>query len=512
MNLIDSLVASFSPMAGLRRVQARAMLNAISAKYEGAEQTRFRKLHRKAPPNELIKRSAMALREQARYYERNYDLARGAIGTYVNNVVGPSGIGILPQPRKADGTIYDSYAADIAALLADWGLAPEVTGRWSWAQVQRLACRSRYRDGEVFSQRLFGPVPGLDHGSIIPYSLELLEADMVPQDYDRDDPASSTRQGIARNAWGKPIGYWVYKTNPDDTLILTNSALKYVPAERMFHVFRPDRIHQIRGVTEFASVITRLEDIKDYEESERIAAKIAAMFTAFVRKGRADDYAATNSYNPNMPGARPDERQIGLQPGMIIDSLGPGEEIDFIDSKRPNPNVVVFRQGQLRAAAAGLRISASSLSRDYNGTYSAQRQELVEQAIHYAVDTDDFTGSLIGPVYRDLIAAAHLSGALKRPRDLRPGSEADCLFVGQSMPWIDPLKEANGNATLVTNGFASTPEIIRARGRNPDDVIAAQAAWNKKCAAAGVAFGDAATTTDPAVLAALLNEQQPANP
>ena len=69
-----------------------------------------------------------------------------------------------------------------------------------------------------------------------------------------------------------------------------------------------------------------------------------------------------------------------MAPGMVIDSLQVGEEIGLIDSNRPNPNVVNFRQGQLRAIAAGVGVSYSSAARDYNGTFSAQRPYEVEAA------------------------------------------------------------------------------------------------------------------------------------
>ena len=145
-----------------------------------------------------------------------------------------------------------------------------------------------------------------------------------------------------------------------------------MPWDRVLHLATLDHIGQVRGVSEFASVITRLEDIKDYEESERVAAKIAAMLTAYVKRGSPEVYDPETAPSPGT-------RQIAFKPGMVIDDLAIGEEIGLIDSKRPNPNLITFRQGQLRAIAAGVGASYSSLSRDYNGTYSAQRQELVEQ-------------------------------------------------------------------------------------------------------------------------------------
>ena len=148
-----------------------------------------------------------------------------------------------------------------------------------------------------------------------------------------------------------------------------------------------------------------------------------------------------------------------------------------------------FRQGQLRAVAAGLGGSYSSISRDYNGTYSAQRQELVEQWIHYAVLTDEFVGQFVQPVWQQFVLAAHLSGVVRMPNDLEQHSEDDALFVAQSMPWIDPLKEANAWHQLVQDGFASEVEVMRKRGANPRDVLEQITAFRKDTKERGLVFG-----------------------
>ena len=495
MNALDRLISVFSPESGLRRAHARAVL----ASYEGAEKSRLRKFHREVGGiNELIKKAAPNLRAQARYLERNHDLSRGAIRTLVNNVVGPNGIGIEPQPRRRDGSINQEYASALLSAYRDWCRAPEVTKRLTWSRAQRMLAQRWCVDGEVFAQAVIGPVASLDHGTNVPFSLELLEADMVPHGYDANNAngANTVRQGVERNAWGEPKAYWVSKVQPDEyRFALDASQLKRIPAERMYHLYSADRLHQLRGVSMFATVITRLEDIKDYEESERVAAKIAAMLTAYVKKGTPDLYN---------PGDGPEARNLALQPGMIIDNLGMGEEIGMIDSKRPNMNLVPFRQGQLRAAAAGFGVSYSSFSRDYNGTYSARRQELVEQWVNYAVLTDEFVGQIVAPVWRDFVRAAHLSGVVPMPKDLAPGSEDDALFVAQAMPWIDPLKEATACEALVRAGFASEVEMIRRRGANPTDVLDQIAAWREACKERGVAF---TTTAAPSVLQDLFKEQ-----
>jgi lambda family phage portal protein len=468
-----------------KRKLEKAIRQAVQATYEGASPSRMRKFRRESrSKNDLVATSARPLREQIRYLERNHDLARGAIRTLVNNIVGPNGIGIEPQPRKkGTNEIHEAYAAKLRELYRNWCKRPEVTWGYRWNEVQRMQCRTWVRDGEAFAQMVTGTQPGLDHGTVVPFSLELLEPDMIPLDY--EDIEQRIRQGIKINAWGRPLSYYVFKVDPMEAgLSAINSNMKEVPAERMLHVATTDRVGQLRGVSEFASIITRLEDIKDYEESERVAAKIAAMLTAYIKRGEPEMYDGPNKDaqgNEVVP-------EINLQAGTIIDSLAIGEEIGLIDSKRPNPNLVTFRQGQLRAMAAGVGASYSSISRDYNGTYSAQRQELVEQWVHYAVLTDGFVSQFVQPTWEQFVLAAHLSGAAPIPRDVEPGTHDDALFIGQSMPWIDPVKEATAWLLLVKAGFASEVEVMRKRGVNPMDVLEQLASWRNKCKEKGLVF------------------------
>jgi lambda family phage portal protein len=479
LNPMDRVVSFFSPAAGVKRLLARQVLN----QYEAAKPSRLRKGGRDTrSPDTQVQQGAAALRALARNLEQNHDIARGALRTLVNNVVGANGIGVEPQPRYRDGRIHEDYARALREAHRDWALTPEVTHRHHWSKVQRLVAKTWLRDGEAFSQRLIGPVALLDHGTRVPYSLELMEPDLIPMDY--HDEAKGVLQGVERNAWGRPTAYFAYKAFPNgDSWLKRSFDVKRVEAARMHHIASIDRIGQMRGVSEFASVITRLEDIKDYEESERIAAKVAASLTAYIKKGSPDNYG-----DPSNGTATSGQREISMSPGMIIDSLTIGEEIGMIDSNRPNPNLITFRSGQLRATAAGLGASYSSLARDYSGTYSAQRQELVEQWINYAVLTDEFVGQYVQPVWKDFVMAAHLSGVVVMPKDVDPASMDDALFVGQSMPWIDPLKEALAWQKLVQDGFASEVEVMRKRGVNPRDVLEQIQAHREKAKEKGLVF------------------------
>ena len=464
------------------------------AYYEAAKPDKYRKQRKEQGSGDVaVLRAGRSLREQARHLEQNHDLARGALQTLITNIVGPNGIGIEPQPRNAKGEIDDDLASQIKQLLRNWSERPEVTWEHDWPSAQRLAARTWIRDGEALAQLLEGNVTALNHGTEVPFSLELIEPDLLPLELNSITPRITA--GIERNAWGRPTQYHLYKTHPGDFGLTGYSftlATKSVAADRMLHLKLVDRIGQARGVSAFASVLSRLDDIKDYEESERVAAKVAASMAAFIRKG-SPDY-----YNPDPDG---EPRDLRFRPGIIFDDLLPGEEIGMIDSNRPNPQLETFRSGQLRAIASGIGCTYSSLSKNYNGTYSAQRQELVEGWGVYGVLTSEFISKFVRPVYQRFIRSAVTAGLLRLPSGISLSNLDDALYLGPQMPWIDPLKEASAWEKLESNLHASGPEIIRKRGQNPMDVLEQEARWRRLADEKGLSLSLGQTQADPNTLA-----------
>lgn len=485
----DKLISAISPEWGLRRAHARRVL----AYYEAARVDKQRKQRRETGSGDAaVTRAGSALREQARHLEQNHDLSRGALQVLIANIVGPAGIGIEPQPRNAAGEIDDDLAAQILSLWRDWSERPEVTWSLDWPALQRQLCRAWLRDGEALAQILEGPVPLLDHGTRVPFSLEAIECDHLPWDLNSDSPAITA--GVERNGWGRPVAFHLYKQHPGDVGSIKGYSFsmetKRVPASRMLHLKLADRIRQARGVSIFASVLGRLDDIKDYEESERIAAKVAASMAAFIRKASPDFYDPEASGEP---------RDLRFRPGMVFDDLLPGEDIGMIDSNRPNPQLEAFRSGQLRAIASGVGCTYSSLSKSYDGTYSAQRQELVEGWGIYSVLTAEFVSQLVRPVYQRFISTALASRLISLPAGVDPDSLDDALYLGPQMPWIDPVKEAKAWETLEANGHASGPEIIRRRGQNPMDTLDQESRWRRLAEEKGVtlALGQQAQAAQP---------------
>jgi len=478
MTLLDDAIGVLSPGWKAARLRSRAMIRA----YEAVKPTRTHKARREnRSGDQLSQVGAASLREQARWLDNNHDLVIGVFDKLEERVVGKNGIIVEPHPKLTNGRIAKQLADDIRKKWGEWSVRPEVTSQFTRPMLERLMLRTWLRDGEVFAQLVNGTGNGLTPSAGVPFWLEALEPDFVPMN---SDPAIKLNQGVFVDNWGRPKKYQVYKSLPVSGRQMET---KEVDAENMLHLKFVRRLHQTRGVSMLSGVLMRLSALKEYEDAELTAARIAAALGMYIKKGDGQ------SYDTDDGGKAEDDREVTIQPGIIYDDLKPGEEIGMVKSDRPNPNLETFRNGQLRAVAAGSRLSFSSTARNYNGTYSAQRQELVESTDGYLILQDWFIGAVTRPMYRAFLKMLIATGEIKLPRGLDMDSLYTAVYSGPVMPWIDPVKEANAWKSQIRGGAATESDWVRASGRNPDDVKARRKAEIDENRELGLVFD-----TDPA--------------
>lgn len=453
MSVLDNAIGLFSPGWKAARLKSRMVIQA----YEAVLPTRTHRARREnRSANQLSQFGGRSLREQARWLDCNHDLVIGVLDKLEERIVGAKGIIVEPQPLMMGGQLADALATHIRAKWGEWSVSPDVTGQFTRPVLERLMARTWLRDGEVFAQLVSGTGNGLLPVAGIPFWLEALEPDFVP--LDRTDPGKKLCQGIYLNDWGRPVKYLVFRNMPAEGMMLGET--KDIIAENMLHLKFMRRLHQLRGNSLLAGVMMRLSALKEYEDAELTAARIAAALGMFIKKGDGQ------TYDDSLDG----KRELNIEPGMLFDDLRPGEDIGMIKSDRPNPNLETFRNGQLRAVAAGSRGSFSSIARNYDGTYSAQRQELVESTEGYLILQDAFIAAITRPMYRAWLKMAIASGEIIVPRGVDKASLFNAVYSGPVMPWIDPVKEATAWKLLLRGGAATESEWVRARGANPDDV------------------------------------------
>ncbi|NCB36738.1 MAG: phage portal protein, partial [Clostridia bacterium] len=283
MSALDNLIGMFSPGWKAERLKSRLMIQA----YEAVIPTRTHRAKREnRSANQLTQFGGRSLREQARWLDCNHDLVIGLLDKLEERIVGAKGIIVEPQPLMSNGGIATDLATQIRAKWAEWSVSPDVTGQFTRPVLERLMCRTWLRDGEVFAQLVSGTGNGLSPVADIPFWIEALEPDFVPME--RTEPGQKLCQGIYLNDWGRPTRYMVYKNLPAEGM--RQGDTKDIQAENMLHLKFMRRLHQIRGNSLLAGVLMRLSALKEYEDAELTAARIAAALGMFIKKGDGQTY------------------------------------------------------------------------------------------------------------------------------------------------------------------------------------------------------------------------------
>lgn len=426
-----------------------------------------------------IELAGPALRNHARWLDENHDLSVGVLDTLVNRIVGA---GILPEPmvRTRGGELHEGINTAIRALRDEWAMRPEMTQSDALAECQRIECRTWLRDGEHFIQHLEA-TPRYPYPSAVPYAYEMLEPDFVP--YDLIDESRNIVHGIERDAFRIPRVYHFLRQHPGALRGRFTTIRDTIPvsAARVTHRRFTRRMHQARGVSLFHAVLRRLQYIDSWEETEMIAAKVAAALTVVMTK--SPDTALTAAEKERIG-----QRQgLKMQPGMILTDVLPGEEPKVVSSDRPNPNLGDHRFDMLRAVSAGTGAGASTIGRRYEGNYSAQRQELVEGDVGYARLHGAFVASGEIQKWARLLDLAVLSKALILDGDVDLATLHHADYPRPPLPWIQPLQEANADVALIEAEIESLEAVQRRRGLDPRRVAAEIAARPKTAARPGAA-------------------------
>ncbi len=442
------------PKFALKREITRLQLANIKRAYEGGVTNDFHRVVASSTPNVDMQSSGENMRKRARYFDENLDIVTGIFDTLVNNIVGNTNP-IRPMVRHVDGTLNTQVNVKLKRLWEEFSVSPTVCGQYTMMQTLKLACRAWLRDGEYLTRKVRGRSAGQ---KVVPLSLELIEADYLP--FDSMVEKDNIIQGVEFNKFNQVLAYHLYEQLPDAFSYSTLEKTKRIKASDIIHLKFTRRTHQVRGVTLLHSVMTRLDDLKDYEESERIAARVAAAMTGFVQKSGETMGTVDGS-----------DRTLEMSPGMIFDNLLPGETINTLASNRPNPELINFRQSMLKAVAAGTSTNYSTISKDYDGTYSSQRQELLESKPAYESLRQQFIDSYIYPIWREFITMLQVGGGVSFS-----GVDKDTIdnveMRGIDIGWIDPKKQADAVAIQIQTGLTTRGQVIRDNGGDPEAVFA----------------------------------------
>jgi lambda family phage portal protein len=379
------------------------------------------------------------IRGRAEGEYRNNPLARRVVDCLVNAAWGASAL----NPQFRDKATQAPWSL--------WGRNVDVSGRLDWTAVGALILQTVVVSGECFVRLVLDEEPGA-----VPLRLQILG----PEFLDASRVDATTYAGI-RYRGLRPEGYWLFQQNP--ALAGTDLHSVFVPATDCLHIFRPVAPGAQRGQSWLAPVLLPLRELNEYLESGLIKAKIAALFTGFVRTPDGSNPLTTT------PTTTPT-----LEPGSMC-RLQPGEEIEFAQPPGIEDQFDPFVKTQMRRVAAGMGIPYELLSTDLSQvTFASGRAGLLEfrrtvETIQYGLLVPQFCE----PVVRRWAALARALGVIE-------GDAEVSRWIGPVVQMLDQRAEVLADIQRVRAGFCSRSEIVAQSGWRVEDVDAEIAADNAR--------------------------------
>lgn len=461
--------------------------------------------------NRLVRSYGRTVVARSRYLSQNNPYAAQAKKVFVSALAGS---GIKPSSLNPNA----AFKKTLQEAWLDWTDEADADGLTDLYGMQATIAAEMFDAGECFVRfRARRPEDGLS----VPLQLQLLPSEMLPLDDNRMLAGGNyVQMGVEFNAIGKRVAYWFLRQHPGADQVNFRQGFAgeqvRVPADEVLHLFDSTGFAgQIRGIPHTLSAIVTAAILDAYDDAELERKRIAALFTAFIKRPLDDD----SGPHPAQEGidtakAAGLDAAIAMEPGAVVD-LADGEEVDFAEPADVGGNYEAFQYRALLRMAAGFGVPYAAMTGDLRQTsYGSIRAGLVEfrrriEALQHAVMIYQFCR----PVWRRWFNDAVLAGALK----ISPSEfEADrrgymrAKWIAPRWEWIDPLKDRQAEKLAVDNGFKSRSDVIEAEGYDPEEMdqrIAADRRREKELglsfpvapAAAAKAPGQQEGDTDPGV-------------
>ncbi len=460
----DRAIGYFMPQAGYRLALARWQFDHLRKNYDAARKdnlwSSWMVSNQTSELQDARYRPLMIAR--CRDLERNSDTANSIVKALQRNVIG-TGMRLQARVRSPDGRKSDEEA--ITKIESYWeGFSNQgncdVTGFFSFAEMQKLIVSRLFFDGEVFLIETY------DDDENYPYKLQILEVDQL--DMTRyDSEKNKVFSGIEVNEFNKPVAYWFRKTDPNGT---SEMEPERISADRVIHLADRTRPSQIHGVPSLAKSLSRIRDIDSYMEAENVKSRLAACFGVVIK----------SESNVNMPRGMAHSSEGGfsdveIAPGMVA-RLKPGEDVQIVAPNIPTYMADFTRINQ-RVAASGQGLSYEQVSRDYSQTnYSSARQGLLEDQKTFSILQDYIRQAFCCPVYHKVLEAGYLCGALDIPNFWQDRKRYKVhRWIPPGWSWIDPVKEVTAQKMGMALGITTLEEICASQGKDWYEVIEQQA-------------------------------------
>lgn len=458
--------------------KAGAAAAGAEARYDAAGLGR--RIRSWTPPSTGPQRAVEGLqriRDRARDVSRNDWAGSSASQKWATNLVG-----VAITPRWKNKALRDAWKQHVKVADADCVL--DAYG------MMTLGTRSWFDSGEVFLRRR---PRDLNRGLPAPVQYQLIESDYVPL-LDSDSwpglPQGNTiRQGIERSRYGERTAYWVYKEHPGDGSghVKNPDLLVRVAASQMSHMFEPTRPGALRGVSQLASVLTRLRNAGNFEDAVLDRQMLANLFVAFITRQMPDWEDVDVDAVTGLPKFydRAGNPLAGLQPGMMQELL-PGENVAFANPPEAGTTYSEYMRTTHLGTAAGAGLPYELMSGDIKDISDRTLRVVINEFRRLARQRQwqIIIPRLCQPMVDWWADALVLKGDLS----IAAAEDAKTSVVWHPEGWeyIHPTQDAEGKKILLDAGLISRARVVGERGDDVEEIDEERAEDLKRSKAMGL--------------------------
>lgn len=421
--------------------------------------------------NSMVAEGGLRLLARAREMVVNNGYVANAAEAFASSMVGD---GIKPSPLLAD--------EETRKLLNRWWL------EWTWQSdadgitdlygQQAMIARELFVAGECFVRlrKRF-----TSDGLVSPIQIQLLQSELLPYETMDLPNGNRLRCGIEFDKIGRRVNYHFYRHHPGDTTDKMSIERTIVPADEIFHIYKPLDAGQVRGLSEIAPAMVKLFMLDQYDDAELDRKKTAAMFAGFVTSEPGDEVFSDDVEENGL---------LPLEPGLLQE-LNPGQHIEFSEPADVGSNYEAFQRRVLLAASSAMRTPYHMVTNDVVGAnYSSLRASLVDYRrrigqIQYATIIHQF----MRPVWGAFVEGLWLSGKLQVE-----AKEVDAIKAANFIPprwdWVDPLKDISAAILEMKHGITSRRKIVESKGSDIEEIDAEVAADLERLKGLGINYSD----------------------
>jgi len=437
------------------RVSPRAGYDAIDTKNRRQAPTGILR----SEDNELLPEHRRKLVSGVRDIRRNFALVAWAIRKHLDYVTN-----FTFRADTGDEVLDDeiNQIIEIASRKENFDAA----GRHSRARMTRIAEGMRVVDGDFgFLKIRNGSVQGIEGDRIrTPYG-------GLPDGVSADE----FTHGIQLGAGGRARAYAISKRVGQTGFEFE----RIIPAYAMYlHAFY-DRIDQVRGISPVAASLNNYRDVYegfDYALAKMKVTQIFALATFMAddpdELGETTDTDVTDEDT----GETGSEFKIDFGKGPIHLPLRKGDDAKFLSENTPSSEFQAFSQIVISVALKSLDIPYSFYAENFTN-YSGSRQAVVQYEHSASTKREDVRDWLNNwTAWR--LSIAMDDGILRLPGRMRFG-DLKWKWIARGLPWIDPLKEINGDVTALQACLNSPQRILERQGVDAWEVLREIAQWNR---------------------------------